>query len=144
MRFYEKIFIIRQELSPAQVQTVSDSYAKLITDQGGEVSKSEYCGLRHLAYPIKKNAMGHYTLMNIKAKPSVILELERKMRLSEDVIRFLTVNVNELDSEPSVLMQQSRQRDSYYGERGPGKDRPARQSDEKVREDKADRLFKGK
>lgn len=129
MRFYENIFIVRQELSPSQVQTLSDNYSKLITDHGGEVTKTEYCGLRHLAYPIKKNSMGHYILMNLKAQPSIILELERKMRLSEDVIRFLTVNVETLDPNPSALMQQSRQRESY-GDRGPSKGRPPREEEE--------------
>lgn len=117
MRNYENIFIARQELSPTQVQTLADTYGKLIADEGGEVSKTEYCGLRQLAYPIKKSASGHYVLMNVKAKPATILELERKMRLNEDVVRFLTINVEELDPNPSALMNQTRQREGYYGER---------------------------
>src|SRR5260221_13998440 len=128
MRFYENIFIARQELSPSQVQALSDNYSKLIKDEGGDVSKVEYCGLRHLAYPIRKNSMGHYVLMNLTAKPSVILELERKMRLNEDVIRFLTVNVDELDPNPSALTQQSRQRE-YYSDRGPGKGKAKAEED---------------
>lgn len=122
MRFYENVFIIRQDLSPAQVQALTDTYTKIITDDGGEVSKTEYNGLRQLAYPIRKNSMGHYTLLNITAKPSTILELERKMRLSEDVLRFLTVNVDELDPNPSALTQQVRfGREPYNPNRGGGR-----------------------
>lgn len=108
MRSYESVFIIRQDLSPTQVQVLADTYSKIITDDGGEVSKSEYSGLRQLAYPIRKNSMGHYILLNVKAVPSTILELERKMRLNEDVLRFLTISVDELDPNPSALTHQVR------------------------------------
>lgn len=108
MRFYENVFIVRQDLSPTQVQTLADTYSKIITEDGGEVSKTEYSGLRPLAYQIRKNSMGHYVLLNINAKPSTILELERKMRLNEDVLRFLTINVDELDPNPSALTHQVR------------------------------------
>jgi len=119
MRSYESVFIVRQDLSPTQVQTLADTYGKIITDDGGEVSKSEYSGLRHLAYPIRKNAMGHYILMNVTAKPATIIELERKMRLNEDVLRFLTVNVEELDPNPSALTHQVRVgREPYNPNRG--------------------------
>ncbi len=119
MRSYENVFIVRQDLSPTQVQTLADTYGKIITDDGGEVSKSEYSGLRHLAYPIRKNAMGHYILMNVTAKPATIIELERKMRLNEDVLRFLTVNVEELDPNPSALTHQVRVgREPYNPNRG--------------------------
>lgn len=108
MRFYESVFIARQDLSPAQVQALAETYAKLIAEDEGEVSKSEYSGLRQMAYPIKKNAMGHYVLMNVTAKPTTILELERKMRLNEDILRFLTIAVEELDPNPSALTHQVR------------------------------------
>lgn len=122
MRFYENVFIVRQDLSPAQVQTLTDTYTKLITDDGGEVSKSEYSGLRQMAYAIRKNSMGHYTLLNVTAKPSTILELERKMRLNEDILRFLTVSVEQLDPNPSALTQQVRfGREPYNPNRGSGR-----------------------
>jgi small subunit ribosomal protein S6 len=122
MRSYENVFIVRQDLSPTQVQTLSDTYAKLIADDGGEVSKSEYSGLRHLAYPIRKNSMGHYILMNVTAKPATILELERKMRLNEDILRFLTVSVETLDPNPSALTHQVRVgREPYNPNRGGGR-----------------------
>lgn len=122
MRFYENVFIVRQDLSPAQVQSLTDTYVKLITDEGGEVSKTEYSGLRQMAYPIRKNSMGHYTLLNVTAKPSTILELERKMRLNEDILRFLTVNVEELDPNPSALTQNVRfGREPYNPNRGGGR-----------------------
>ncbi len=107
MKLYENIFIVRQDLSPAQVNTVTTDVTKFVTDAGGEVGKVEYCGLLNLAYQIKKNRKGHYTLMNVTAPPSAIAEIERKMRLNEDILRHLMVSTEAHSSEPSILMQQS-------------------------------------
>lgn len=137
MRFYENVFIVRQDLSPTQVQALADTYAKLIADEKGEVSKSEYSGLRQLAYPIKKNAMGHYVLMNVTASPSTILELERKMRLNEDILRFLTISVNSLDPNPSALTHQVRLGREPYNPNRPSRYRKDdTDNDEEVSEDK--------
>jgi small subunit ribosomal protein S6 len=105
MRAYEHTFIARQDLSPQQAQALADSYAGVITEHGGEVTKNEYWGLRNLAYRIKKNRKGHYLHLNLRAPSAAVDELERQERLSDDVIRYLTVRVDELDDSPSIIMQ---------------------------------------
>lgn len=106
MRLYEAVFIARQEITPAQVESLTQGFVSIIKEFGGEVTKTEFCGLRPLAYPIKKNSKGHYVLMNISVKPEGITEMERQMKLNEDILRGLTVRVEELDPNPSYLMQQ--------------------------------------
>jgi small subunit ribosomal protein S6 len=105
MRSYEHTFIARQDLSPQQAQALADTYAGVITEHGGEVTKNEYWGLRNLAYRIKKNRKGHYLHLNLCAPSAAVDELERQERLSDDVIRYLTVRVDELDDSPSIIMQ---------------------------------------
>lgn len=105
MRFYETVFIARQDVTSNQVETLAQHYTGIIKAHGGEVSKTEFCGLRSLAYPIKKNKKGHYILLNIAVEPEAIKEMERQMNLNEDVLRFLTIRVDELDNAPSALMQ---------------------------------------
>jgi small subunit ribosomal protein S6 len=111
MSLYENIFIARQDISGAQVDALTDSFAQLVTDNGGEVKKREYWGLRNLAYRMRKNRKGHYVLLNIDAPPAAIAELERTMRINEDVIRYLTIGVDALDEGPSVIMQSRGSRD---------------------------------
>lgn len=106
MNFYETVFIVRQDSTPAQVESLAQDYTKIIRDHSGEVSKTEFCGLRALAYPIKKNKKGHYVLMNLQASPEGVTEMERMMKLNENVLRHMTVRVEELDPNPSALMQQ--------------------------------------
>lgn len=106
MRLYEAVFIARQEITPAQVETMTQGFISTIKSFGGEVTKTEFCGLRPLAYPIKKSTKGHYVLMNISVEPKGINEMERQMKLNEDVLRILTVKVEKLDPNPSHLMQQ--------------------------------------
>ena len=116
MALYENIFIARQDLSPAQVEALSDKFTSIVRDNGGSVDKNEYIGLRTLAYLIKKNRKGHYVLLNITAHPPVINELERVMRINEDILRFMTVKVEEHEKGPSSLLKASRyQRDEYEG-----------------------------
>lgn len=105
MAFYEIIFIVRQDVPSAQVKALAEEYRSLIQSQGGEVAKVEYCGLRTLAYKIRKNRKGHYVLMHVGVAPKVLNELERRIRLHEDVLRFLTVSIEEMDPNPSVLAQ---------------------------------------
>lgn len=105
MRFYEHTFIARQDLSAQQAQNLAETYAGVVAEQGGEVTKSEYWGLRNLAYRIRKNRKGHYLHLNLNAPAEAIEELERQERLSDDVIRYLTVKVDRLDEKPSILMQ---------------------------------------
>ena len=128
MSLYESIFIARQDLSPAQVETLRTEVSKIITDQGGEVVNSEYCGLRNLAYPIKKNRKGHYVLMQLDTPSAALNEMERKLRLNEDVIRHLTVVTDEHPAGPSILLQQSRapesQREDYHSRKEHDRPRP--------------------
>ena len=101
MPLYESVFIARQDVSTTQVETLTENFATIVKDRGGEVKKREYWGLRNLTYRIKKNRKGHYVLLNIDAPPAAVLEMERTMRLSEDILRYLTVRVDELEEAPS-------------------------------------------
>jgi len=117
MPLYENVFIARQDISGAQVDALADGFVQLIADNGGEVKKREYWGLRNLAYRMRKNRKGHYVLMNLDAPPAAIAELERTMRINEDVLRYLTVRVEALDEAPSAVMQSRGSRDDR-GRRG--------------------------
>jgi small subunit ribosomal protein S6 len=119
MPFYENVFIARQDISGAQVEQLADSFMQLIAQQGGEVKKREYWGLRNLTYRMNKNRKGHYVLFNIEAPAPAIAELERTMRISEDVLRYLTLRVDKFDEGPSAIMQS----------RGNREDRPRRDRD---------------
>jgi small subunit ribosomal protein S6 len=111
MSLYENIFIARQDISGAQVDALADTFTQLVADNGGEVKKREYWGLRNLAYRMRKNRKGHYILFNIDAPAPAIAELERTMRINEDVIRYLTIRVDALEEGPSVIMQSRGSRD---------------------------------
>jgi small subunit ribosomal protein S6 len=116
MPLYENVFIARQDISGAQAEALADGFVQLIAEQGGEVKKREYWGLRNLAYRMNKNRKGHYVLFNIEAPAPAIAELERTMRINEDVIRYLTLRVDALEEAPSAVMQS----------RGSREDRPRR------------------
>ncbi len=122
MPFYENVFVVRQDVASAQVEQLTETYETLIKDNGGAVTKKEFWGLKGLAYRIRKNRKGHFVLMNIDAPPAAVQELERNMRLNEDVLRYLTVRVDALEEGPSPMMQKRDERD----ERGPRGDRPRR------------------
>ena len=111
MSLYENIFIARQDISGAQVDALADTLTQLVADNGGEVKKREYWGLRNLTYRMRKNRKGHYILLNIDAPPAAIAELERTMRINEDVIRYLTIRVDALEEGPSAIMQSRGGRD---------------------------------
>jgi small subunit ribosomal protein S6 len=132
MPLYENVFIARQDISGTQAEALADQFTQLIADQGGEVKKREYWGLRNLAYRMNKNRKGHYVLFNIDGPAAAIAELERTMRINEDVLRYLTVRVNELDENPSAVMQN----------RGSREDRP-RRSDRDRYDDRGDRGDRG-
>ncbi|MEK9903921.1 MAG: 30S ribosomal protein S6 [Rhodospirillales bacterium] len=104
MGYYENVFIVRQDMSPAQVEGLADNYATLIEENGGKVLKREHWGLKSLAYRIKKNRKGHYVMFDVEANSDAVNELERQMRLSEDVIRFMTVKIDEVTEAPSPMM----------------------------------------
>ena len=111
MPLYENVFIARQDISGAQVDTLADQFTQLIADNGGEVKKRENWGLRNLAYRMNKNRKGHYVLFNIDAPAPVIAELERTMRINEDVLRYLTIRVDALEEGPSPVMLNRGSRD---------------------------------
>ena len=132
MSLYENVFIARQDISGAQVDALADAFTQLLADNDGEVKKREYWGLRNLSYRMRKNRKGHYVLFNIDAPPAAVAEMERNMRINEDVLRYLTVRVDALEEVPSAVMQSRGSRDdrprrSYGGDRrdegGPGRDR---------------------
>ena len=109
--FYEIVFIVRQEASTSHVETVTNEVTDLIKNLGGEIAKTEFCGLRTLAYLIKKSRKDYYVLLNVSL-PSKVNELERLFRLHEDVIRFMIIRVDELDNKPSALMRRDREKPS--------------------------------
>ena len=139
MPLYENVFIARQDVSTTQVEALTEQFTELVKAGGGEVTKNEYWGLKNLAYKIKKNRKGHYTLLNIDAPSPAVLEMERNMRLNEDVLRFLTVRVEELEAEQSIVLRSKGMRDDRgprggrrfggppdRGGRGPRRDGPGR------------------
>ena len=112
MAFYEHVLIARPEISPQQVDTLIEELAKTIKELGGNTTKTEYWGLRNLTYRIQKNRKGHYSLLAIDAPPAAVKEMERQLSLNEDVLRTLTVRVEELDLELSpVLARRDRERE---------------------------------
>ena len=118
MPLYECVLIARNDVTQAQVETVADNIATDLETAGGAVLKREYWGLRSLAYRVNKNRKGHYMLMGIDAKPVFVTEMERLLRLNEDVLRFMTIRVDEITEEPSAIL--SRKSDEKErGFRGP-------------------------
>ena len=131
MPLYESVVIARQDISPAQVETLADELTEILKENGGSVPKRELWGLRSLAYRMKKNRKGHYVLFNIDGSGDAIAEYERRMRINEDVLRFMTVRVEEHEEGPSVMMQSRSSRDDRdrgpRGDRGDRGDRPRRE-----------------
>lgn len=124
MAYYESVFIARQDISATQAEGLADTFAKAVTDGGGKVAKREIWGLRQLAYRIKKNRKGHYILFNFDAPADAIKEMERQMRLHEDVLRHLTIKIDELEEGPSIIMRnRERGERSDRGDRGGRSDR---------------------
>jgi small subunit ribosomal protein S6 len=105
MALYEIVYIARQEISENDVEKITEEFSKLIEKDGGKVLKTEYWGLRSFSYEIKKAKKGHYTLLGVEAPAEAIKELERNMRLHENVVRNLTVRVSKISREPSSIMQ---------------------------------------
>ena len=129
MRLYESVFIARQDISSSQVESMADEFAGIITNAGGKIHKREYWGLRSLAYRIKKNRKGHYIMFNLETDGETLKEYERIMRLNEDVLRFLNIRIEEVDENPSIIMQNKGERGERgdRGDRGDRGSRPPRQ-----------------
>ncbi len=103
MSFYELVYVTRQDLSPAEVDNLTDKFKKILEDGKGKLVSKEYWGLRTLAYKINKNTKGHYVLMNIDAPYPALAELERVMGFNESIIRKGVFKVDEISKEPSKL-----------------------------------------
>ena len=122
MPLYEHVFLMRQDVTTQQVEAMVEQFRGVIETGGGVVEKAEMWGLKSLAYRLKKNRKAHFTMLGLNARPAAIAEMERQMRISEDVLRFMTIKVEEIDEAPSIMMQK-RDRDER-------KDRERRRRDE--------------
>jgi small subunit ribosomal protein S6 len=107
MPLYEHVFLARQDISNTQVETLAKEFTDIIEQGGGKVTKNEYWGVKSLAYKIKKSRKAHFSLFNIDAPPAAVAEMERRMGLSPEVIRFLTVKVEQHEAEQSVMLRKS-------------------------------------
>lgn len=117
MPLYEHVFMARQDVSAQQVEALTNEYKDIVEKNGGSFGKTEYWGLKSLAYKVKKNRKAHFTLINIDAPHGAVAEMERQMRISTDVLRFLTLKVDEHETEPSAMMKKG-DRDDRRGGRG--------------------------
>ena len=135
MALYEHVVIARQDISPQQAEALNEQLKALLEENGGHIAKIEYWGLRNLTYRIKKNRKGHYSLLAIDAPAPAVKEMERQLSINEDVLRYLTIKVDELDLELSpVLARRDRDRSDREG----GGGRPDR-GDRPERSDRPDR-----
>jgi small subunit ribosomal protein S6 len=138
MPLYEHVFLARQDLGPQQVEEFTNQYKATIEGMGGKIAKTEYWGVKSLSYRIRKNRKAHMTLFNIDAPAPAVAEMERQMRLNEDVIRYLTIRVDELEEGPSAMMRKAdrdRERDERRGDRGGFRDRRPQGEDAEVTEE---------
>ena len=129
MALYEHVYLARQDVTAQQVETLTEQMKSVIEAGGGTVAKVEYWGVKSLAYRIKKNRKAHFTLLNIDAPSAAIKEMERQMGLNEDILRFITIRMEEHEEGPSAMMR--KRDDDDRGDRGdrsrgPRGDRPPR------------------
>ncbi len=144
MPLYEHVFLSRQDVSSQQVETLTEAFKSIIEEGGGKISKSEYWGLKTLTYRIKKNRKAHFSLFNIEAPHPAVAEMERQMNLNDDVIRFLTLKMDELEEGPSTMMQSRGGRDDdrrppRRDNRSFGSDRPAPSDNKPTTADSGDK-----
>src|SRR5438105_8496277 len=119
MPLYEHVFLARQDLAQAQVDALAENATKIVEDNNGKVVKTETWGLRSLAYRIAKNRKAHYVMLDVDGPPAAIAELERQSNINEDVIRFLTIRVDEHETGPSPIMRRGDNERPPRGHRGP-------------------------
>ncbi|MDW9539891.1 30S ribosomal protein S6 [Sinorhizobium meliloti] len=148
MALYEHVFLARQDITPQQVDALVEQYKGVIEANGGKVGRVENWGLKSLTYRIKKNRKAHYVLVDIDAPAPAVHEVERQMRINEDVLRYMTIAVGKHEEGPSAMMQK-RDRDDRprrdgdrpdrggFGDRGPRPDRGDR--DDRPRRPREDR-----
>jgi small subunit ribosomal protein S6 len=122
MPLYEHVLLARQDVTGQQVETMLDQYREVIESNGGTVAKTEMWGVKSLAFRIKKNRKAHFALMHLDAPAAAVVEMERQMRISEDVLRFMTIRVDEIEEGPSVMMQKRDRDDRKDRERGRRRD----------------------
>ena len=127
MPLYEHVFLARQDLAQSQVDALAETATNIITSNGGQVVKTETWGLRSIAYRIAKNRKAHYVSIDFEAPSTVVAELERQTQINEDVIRYMTVRVDEHEQGPSAMMRRNERSERDRGERGGrGRDRDDR------------------
>lgn len=107
MAHYEHVFLARQDLSQAQVDALAEAATKIVEDQGGKVARTETWGLKQLAYKIEKNRKAHFVMLAMDAPGATVSELERQASINEDIIRYLTIRIDEHEEGPSVMMRKS-------------------------------------
>ena len=120
MPLYEHVYLARQDVSSQQVEDLTKQLTTVIEGLGGKVTKNEYWGVKSLNFRIRKNRKAHFTLLNVDAPPAALTEVERQQRINEDVLRYLTVRVDELEEGPSAMMRKV-ERDRERDERGGGR-----------------------
>lgn len=134
MALYEHIYLARQDVTPQQVETLTEQFKTVIEANGGSIAKLEYWGVKTLAYRIKKNRKAHFTLLNINAPAAAVAEMERQMGINEDILRFMTIRMEEHEEGPSAMMRKREESDREdrgdrrgpRGDRGDRGDRPDR------------------
>src|SRR3954463_12137646 len=122
MPLYEHVFMARPDVTAQQVEAMVERYRGVIEQTGGTGEKTEMWGVKSLAYRIHKNRKAHFTMFNLSAPPAAVAEMERQMRINEDILRFVTIRVDALDPEPSVMMQKRDRDDRKDRERGRRRD----------------------
>jgi small subunit ribosomal protein S6 len=118
MPLYEHVFLARQDLSQAQVDALAAAATEIVENGQGKVTKTETWGLKNLAYKIDRNRKAHFVLLNIEAPGAVVAELERQNRINEDIIRWLTVSVDDHETGPSAMMRKNERERTRRRERG--------------------------
>jgi small subunit ribosomal protein S6 len=118
MALYEHVFLARQDLAQAQVDTLAETATQIIEGLGGKIVKAETWGLRGLAYKIAKNRKAHYVMLEIDGPSAAITELERQIAINEDIIRYMTVRVDEHEAGPSAMMRRNERDRGDRGDRG--------------------------
>jgi len=139
MPLYEHVFLTRQDASAQQVEDLTTQFTGIVEQFGGKVAKVEQWGVKSLSYRLQKNRKAHFTLLNLDAPAAAVAEVERQQRLSEDVLRYLTIRVEELEEGPSAMMRKAdrdRERDEARGFGG-GRDRDRGERGERPRRERA-------
>ena len=120
MPLYEHVFLTRQDASSQQVDDLTNQFKAIAEGAGGTVAKTEYWGVKSLTYRMNKNRKAHFTLMNLDVPAEAIAEIERQERLSEEVLRYMTIRVDELEEGPSAMMRKAERDDREREGRGFG------------------------